>query len=427
MFYIVTGLGLTVITAIGANAASLGAYNVDPNSVSVSGFSSGGFMAAQLGVAYSNTFKTGFGVFAGGPYDCARNQQYTSCMYNGNPSITTPTANMRSWSGNQIDAVANLQSRKIYMQVGPSDTTVGPNVMSQLKQQLANFGTSSNTVYVTTNGASHTFPTDYSYIIFEASNCGYDGAGAVLQWMYGSLQARNTGTLSGSVVSFSQAGSYGASGMATTGYLYVPQACQSGSTVCKLHVALHGCLQSYGSVQSKFIDNTGYNKWADTNNIIILFPQAVADSTSRTIWDGSMLSNSNGCWDWLGWYGQNADQKGGVQMAALVNQVNQIISAYNAGGSTPPPTGTTTSTTSSTAPASATPAAALYGQCDQTPELSGLLDGLSEEDEDLQGLTTEAWAGYVAAEAKGLEIIARLLENRRTRVEAAVQTIKADV
>lgn len=68
-----------------------------------------------------------------------------------------------------------------------------------------------------------------------------------------------------------------------------------------------------------------------------------------------------------------------------------------------------------------------YSESDQTPELSGLLDGLSEEDEDLQGLTTEAWAGYVAAEAKGLEIIARLLENRRTRVEAAVQTIKADV
>lgn len=199
-------------------------------------------------------------------------------MYNGNPSITTATANIRSWSGNQIDAVANLQSRMIYMQVGPSDTTVGPNVMSQLKQQLANFGTSSNTVYVTTNGASHTFPTDFAGSGDNAcgsatspyiSNCGYDGAGAVLQWMYGSLQARNTGTLSGSVVSFSQAGSYGASGMATTGYLYVPQACQSGSTVCKLHVALHGCLQSYGSVQSKFIDNTGYNKWAGKNTLVL--------------------------------------------------------------------------------------------------------------------------------------------------------------
>ena len=159
-------------------------------------------------------------------------------MYNGSPSITTATANMRSWSGNQIDPISNLESRKIYMQVGSADTTVGPNVMNQLKQQLANFDDSSNTAYVTTSGASHTFPTDFSGSGDNAcgssvspyiSNCGYDGAGAVLQWMYGSLNARNTGTLSGSVVSFSQTGSYGANGMDTTGYLYVPKACQDRS------------------------------------------------------------------------------------------------------------------------------------------------------------------------------------------------------
>jgi poly(3-hydroxybutyrate) depolymerase len=74
MFGIVTGLGLAILAATGAEAATLGAYNVDPNFVSVSGLSSGGFMSAQLGIAYSNIFKIGFGVFAGGPYDCARNQ-----------------------------------------------------------------------------------------------------------------------------------------------------------------------------------------------------------------------------------------------------------------------------------------------------------------------------------------------------------------
>lgn len=58
----------------GAMAATLLSYNVDPASVSVSGLSSGGFMAGQLGVAYSSLFQTGFGVFAAGPYDCARNQ-----------------------------------------------------------------------------------------------------------------------------------------------------------------------------------------------------------------------------------------------------------------------------------------------------------------------------------------------------------------
>ena len=60
--------------AAAAPATTLGAYNVDPGLVSISGLSAGGFVAAQLGIAYSDVFKSGFGVFAGGPFDCARNQ-----------------------------------------------------------------------------------------------------------------------------------------------------------------------------------------------------------------------------------------------------------------------------------------------------------------------------------------------------------------
>ncbi|KAH6867573.1 Alpha/Beta hydrolase protein [Thelonectria olida] len=333
----VTTLGLISFAASGVAGAALNAYNVDPASVSVSGLSAGGFMAAQLGVAYSDTFKTGFGVFAGGPFDCARNQYYTTCMYNNNPSITQPVANMKSWSGNRIDSVANLKNRQIYMQVGSADTTVGPKPMNQLKSQLANFDDSSKVSFVSTNGAAHVFPTDFDGSGNSAcnqaaspyiSNCGYDGAGGVLRWMYGELHARNTGTLSGSVVSFAQTGSYGASGMAGTGYLYVPQACQGGSIVCKLHVALHGCQQSYSQIGSKFIDNTGYNKWADTNDIIVLYPQATVDYSVHSIWGGLYLSNPNACFDWVGWYGSNADQKGGAQTTALVNQVKQLISGY---------------------------------------------------------------------------------------------------
>jgi fibronectin type 3 domain-containing protein len=102
--------------------------------------------------------------------------------------------------------------------------------------------------------------------------------------------------------------------------------------VCKLHVALHGCLQSYSNIQMQFVNNTGYNKWADTNNIVVLYPQAIPDNTSHATWSSGSLANSNGCWDWIGWYGSNADQKGGVQMAALVAMVNKITSGYTSGG-----------------------------------------------------------------------------------------------
>jgi len=339
------GGAILVSCCLAAHAQSaLKAYNADPASASVSGLSSGGFMAAQLGVAYSSTFKTGFGVFAGGPVDCARAQSYTSCMYNQTPSISGPDANVNSWSGTaNEDATANLASRKIYLWTGSADTTVGPNVMNQLKTQLANYDTAANVSYVTTSGAVHTFPTNFagsgdnscsSSVSPYISNCSYDGAGAVLQWMYGSLSAPNTGTPGGTVVSFDQTKFIASgNGMDTTGYLYVPAACASGSTACKVHVALHGCVQSHGSVGMDFVNNTGYNRWADTNNIIVLYPQAIADNTSHSTPGNGSLSNPNGCWDWVGWYGSNFDEKPGVQMTAIVKMVNQITSGYTGGGS----------------------------------------------------------------------------------------------
>ena len=327
-----------------ARAANpLPAYNVDPATVSVSGLSSGGFMAAQLGVAYSNVFRTGFGVFAGGPYDCARNQSYTACMYNATPAISTPLSNMRSWSGGPIDSTGNLASRRIYLWVGSSDTTVGPNVESQLRSELSNFDTSGNVSYVATSGAAHTFPTDFTAsgdnscgtaVSPYISNCGYDGAGAALQWMYGTLNARNNGTLGGTVVAFDQtAWVASGKGMDTVGYLYVPAACApGGSTVCRLHVALHGCLQSYSNIQMRFVNDTGYNRWADSNGIIVLYPQAKPDNTAHATWASGSLANPNGCWDWIGWYGSNADQHGGVHIAAIVGMVNRITSGYGGGG-----------------------------------------------------------------------------------------------
>jgi len=51
--------------------ANLGSFNVNPNTVTVAGVSSGGFMAAQLQVAYSKSI-FGTAVLAGGTYFCAQ-------------------------------------------------------------------------------------------------------------------------------------------------------------------------------------------------------------------------------------------------------------------------------------------------------------------------------------------------------------------
>ncbi|KAL4936507.1 Alpha/Beta hydrolase protein [Aspergillus oleicola] len=159
----------------------------------------------------------------------------------------------------------------IYIQTGTLDRTIGPNVVSQLNAQLSEFTSKGNTTYIMTADASHTFPTDFDsegnspcdvagppYI----SNCGYDGAGAVLEWLLGPLTPRNIGRLSGDIIVFGQSGEYGASGMGTKGFLYVPTACRNGSVVCRLHVVFHGCTQSYFFIGEKFVRDTGYNQWA---------------------------------------------------------------------------------------------------------------------------------------------------------------------
>jgi len=338
-------LAAAALAAGSAHAASaLPALNVDKSQITVSGLSSGGFMANQLGYAYSATFK-GVGVFAGGPYMCAGHSNYTACMYNATISssmLSTMQTDLNNWSGNAIDAKSNVGNQKVYMFVGTSDYTVGPNPMNAVQTQYTNNGvTSANLSYTQRANTAHVFPTDFdstgnnscsSSASPYISNCSYDGAGAAFTKFYGTLAARNNAPASANYIQFDQT-PYTSSnpGMSPSGWIYVPANCASGA-VCKLHVALHGCQQNYDTIGDKFVKNTGYTRWADTNSIIVLFPQTKVDSTSRQTSASGSLANSNGCWDWIGWYGTNFSQKAGTQMAAIKAMVDQVSSGSGSTG-----------------------------------------------------------------------------------------------
>jgi hypothetical protein len=102
------------------------------------------------------------------------------------------------------------------------------------------------------------------------ANCSYDGAKAVLSQFYGTLNARNDAPAAANYIEFDQTPFTANPGMAPTGWLYVPANCASGA-VCRLHVALHGCQQNVATIGDKFLKNTGYTRWADTNSIVVLF------------------------------------------------------------------------------------------------------------------------------------------------------------
>ena len=325
-------------------ATALPALNVDKTKISISGLSSGAFMANQMGYAYASTFM-GVGVFAGGPYMCAGHNNYTACMYNASISasqLSTMQGDITNWSGSTNDSVSNVAAQKIFLWVGSSDTTVGPNPMNAVKTQYRNNGVSAaNLSWNELSGAAHTFPTDFAGSGDNAcgtaaspyiSNCSYDGAGAMLKQFYGTLNARNNAPASGNYIQFDQTPFIaGNPGMASTGWIYVPANCASGAQ-CKLHVALHGCLQNYATVGADFIQNTGYTRWADTNAIIVLFPQTQVDNTSRSTSASGSLANPNGCWDWIGWYGSSFASKGGTQMKALKAMVDHVAAGSGSAG-----------------------------------------------------------------------------------------------
>ncbi len=315
-------------------AVNLPALKIDKTQTTLSGLSAGGFMAVQLHVAYSATFAKGVGVFAGGVFNCAEGSVTNAtgrCMASPTGIPTSAlVSKTNTWAGQGlIDPVSNLQNSKIYLFSGSLDSVVKTGGMDALRTYYNSFVPAANVVYKKDLAAEHAMVTDD----FGSScttkgapfinNCNFDLAGTMLQHLYGPLTARNNAALpTGNFIEFNQSEFISNHGMAITGWAYVPQACQAGGTEnCRLHVVLHGCKQNITDVQQKYVRNTGYNRWADSNNMVMLYPQT---STAAT----------NSCWDWWGYDNANYAKKSGPQMVAIKAMVDRISSGT--GVVTPP-------------------------------------------------------------------------------------------
>jgi hypothetical protein len=348
---------------------------------------------------------------------CAGHSNYTACMYNASISagmLSTMQTDIDDWSGSAIDDKRNIASQQAYLFVGNSDYTVGPNPMNAVQTQYNNNAVG-HLVYVKRDNTAHTFPTDFDGSGDNAcatsaspyiSNCSYDGAKAALSQFYGTLAARNDSPAAANYIEFDQTAFTTNPGMAATGWVYVPADCASGS-LCRLHVALHGCLQNYATIGDKFLKNTGYTRWADTNHIVVLFPQTQVDNTSRSTAASGMLPNPNGCWDWIGWYGSNFAQKGGSQAAAIKAMVDQVSSGSSGGGGgLPAPTGVKTSNATDTTMKIAWQAvdgASGYDVYRNGARVNGtLVSGTSYKDTGLAPATTYSWT-VRAVDSQGVE------------------------
>ena len=322
--------------AVQAQPPALPALGADPGQTSVSGLSSGAYMAAQLQVAYSRDI-VGAGIVAGGPYYCAANNiAYTGiCMgqvpfFPPNPAIMAGFAQDFA-KARKIDPLSHLANRRIYVFSGTQDTVQRQQGVDATVSFFQQVGVKPDKLlYVNDLPAGHALITprqgndcaanESPYISHcESDGKGYDQAGALLQHIYGPL-APPAEQPAGRILPFDQrAYAAKATSMAGTGYLYVPPSCSQAGANCRIHIALHGCVQSAESVGDKFYTETGYNRWADSNRMLVLYPQV----------DRSALQpfNPKGCWDWWGYTGKNYAQKSSLQMKAIMRMTRRLAQA----------------------------------------------------------------------------------------------------
>lgn len=333
---------------------------------SVSGISSGGFMATQFHVAFSAQL-SGAGIVAGGPYFCAGGDALAGAsMTPFLPYVVTASTTcmnpckyafwpFMSWcealmlpdgaklvqkaesfaAEGLIDALTNLADDRIYLFSGGQDSTVTSGVVTQTQDFYLSAGVPATAIkYAHLANAEHGFISDN-----VATECDqkaapfinrcddYDQAREILQQIYGPLNP-NAGILTGALLEFDQAEFVAAdrralSALAETAFAYVPGACQSQS--CSVHVVFHGCQQAAAEFDTNrlfFHDAAGYNEVADSNQIILLYPQIRARSELQT-----SPYNPKGCWDFWGYTGSDFYHKGAVQMSAVAAMIKRLQQA----------------------------------------------------------------------------------------------------
>ena len=320
----------TIAIAVPASAvpASAGAGparlpQLDIKGVYVTGVSSGGFMATQLQVAYSGTFD-GAGIIAAGPYDCGQGNVIDFATCDVGASLPALEQQAVTWSAEGlIDPVSNLAGKPVYIYHGTLDPVVNDLVSDSGVDFYQFFG--ANVEYHYRDPAGHGWPTPDGVVPCSLTsppfliNCGDDPEGEMLTHWLGSVHPRNTGTPDGTLSSFDQnvyapGGSAPALSMDGSGLLYTPPACAGGAP-CKLVVALHGCLSGQYLLGDKFPDLANLDTYADTNNLEILYPQAIASVVPY---------NPEGCWDWWGYDGSHFAVKSAPQMVTIMNMVSAL-------------------------------------------------------------------------------------------------------
>lgn len=341
---VISTLLMTLITTT-ANGASLAGMGADISRVTVSGISSGGYMATQFHVAHSSMVN-GAGVLAAGPYDCAEGSLLRALSNCTSPDSDTPqpdpdvsVTRLKAYAqAGKIDSIDHLADDRAWIFSGGADDVVSRAVVEALAAFYRQLLPKDAVRFVALPDAGHAMisvasPNPNACDTTEApyiNRCGdFDAAGEVLSHLHGSLRPRGTAQAA-HLHSFPQApfapGKAIDLSLAEEGMVYVPEDCKNGG--CGVHIVFHGCLQGTDTIGTLFVEGAGYNEWAESNRLIILYPQI--EARPGLAWGSwRWVFNPRGCWDWWGYTGNNYPTQEGGQVRAVYAMLEKLAAPHN--------------------------------------------------------------------------------------------------
>jgi poly(3-hydroxybutyrate) depolymerase len=328
-------VALLLVGCAGDPVPPLPRLEFDATRITVSGMSSGAYMAQQLHLAYSDRLH-GSALLAGGPYGCARGDLQIAlggCLAppeSALPDVAALAAKVRARAASgELAPIESLAGDRVYVWHGQRDETVSeavsraaaelPRRLHEAVVVIEDFSDDVAHVVPTTGQGGDCTLSEPPYI----AACGVDLAGKAIRALYpetpdappaagGELRRFNAEVLAG-----------GDPPGAGEGYVYIPQACANNER-CGLHIALHGCQQDAGSIGEAFAAGAGFNRWADAAKLVVLYPQTRSSYVPL---------NPKACWDWWGYTGADYDTRSGAQLrwiAAMAAALGAPLDASSA-------------------------------------------------------------------------------------------------
>lgn len=291
--------------------------------VSVAGISSGGYMAGQYQVAFSDQV-SGAALIAAGPWACSGGSVNTAigqCVSGDGIDVEALTAQAKEMAAEgSISPTSDIGGHRVVLFSAADDVVVSESVVSAAADWLGEFVATENVAQITDVPGVHGWIADgygvdcQSFETPYINDCGYDLAGEILAHWYGELAPADDD--SGRVVEFDQS-AFGDASLTDIGYVFVPDRCSEPG--CDVVVVFHGCQQSAEVIGTELVENSGFNRWAASNSTVVLYPQVQSSNIAPM--------NPLGCWDWWGYTDDDYLSQSAPQLAAVQGMVERLASS----------------------------------------------------------------------------------------------------